>query len=113
MKKQLLLLFSIICFPFLTKAGNEPQSIGARSNALGNASITLSDPFSLFNNQAAMAFVNNISIGLYTERRFMLKELSYNAGGVTLPTKSGVFGLSANYYGFDLYNEKKIGLAYA
>jgi hypothetical protein len=112
MKKHLLLLFSILFFHFSSYAGNEPQSIGARSNALGNASLTLSDAFSLFNNQAAMAFIKDITIGLYTERRFMLKELSFNAGGVILPTKSGVFGLSANYYGFDQYNEKKFGLAY-
>ena len=60
-----------------------------------------------------MAFVKDISIGLYSERRFMLKELGYNAAGITLPTSSGVFGISANYYGFDLYNEKKFGLAYS
>ncbi len=60
-----------------------------------------------------MAFINKVSICLFTERKFLLKELSYNAAGITIPTKSGVFGFSANYYGFDLYNEKKIGLAYS
>lgn len=113
MKKLLLPVFFISCFINIVDAGNEPQSIGARSNSLGGASITLADPFSLFNNQAAMAFVKDVSFGIYTERRFMLKELSFNAAGIIVPTKSGVFGLSANYYGFDVYNEKKLGLAYS
>lgn len=113
MKKTILFLFCICCFIPASKAGNEPQSIGARSNALGGAGLTLADPFSLFNNQAAMAFIKDISIGLFTERRFMLSELGYNAGGVIIPTKSGVFGLSFNYAGFDVYNEKKAGLSYA
>ena len=113
MKKLLLIFFCIPSLLSLTFAGNEPQSIGARINAMGGAGLTLSDPYSVFNNQAAMAFVDGISVALYTEQRFLLKELSYHAGGVILPTKLGAFGLSVNYYGFDLYNEKKIGLAYS
>lgn len=113
MKKTLLLFFSIGSFVAAAYAGNEPQAVGARSNALGGTGLTLADPFSLFNNQAAMAFVKDISIGLFTERRFMMSELSYSAGGVTLPTKSGVFGINVSYAGFDVYNEKKAGLSYA
>lgn len=60
-----------------------------------------------------MAFQKAISFSLYAEQRYFQKELGYYAGGFTLPTKSGVFGLAINYSGFDLYNEKKIGLAYA
>jgi len=59
-----------------------------------------------------MAFEKEISFSLYAEQRFLEKELGYYAGGLTLPTKSGVFGLAINYSGFDLYNEKKIGLGY-
>lgn len=109
-----LLLPLIVFLPFLQlQAGNEPSSIGARTNSMGGAGITLADPFSIFNNQAAMAFVKDISAGLFTERRFMLSELGYNASAVTLPTKSGVFGISAVYSGFDVYNEKKASVAYA
>jgi len=113
MKKHLLAIYFIVCIVDISLGGFEPPSIGARSNALGNASSTISDPYSLFNNQACMAFEQGISLALYTERKFLLKELSFYAGGVTLPTKSGAFGLSANYFGFDAYNEKKIGLAYS
>ncbi|MBK9732772.1 MAG: hypothetical protein IPO83_16075 [Chitinophagaceae bacterium] len=113
MKKKLLLFFSVCMHAMATLAGNEPQSIGAKTNAMGGAGITLADPFSIFNNQAAMAFVKDISVGIFSERRFMMSELGYNAGGVILPTKSGVFGVSVSYSGFDVYNEKKAGLSYA
>lgn len=59
-----------------------------------------------------MAFQEEISFSLYAEQRFLQSELGYYAGGLTLPTQSGVFGLAVNYSGFDLYNEKKLGLAY-
>ena len=113
MKKIIPLLFSIFHFPFSSQASNDPFTGGARSLALGNSSLTLSDPYSILNNQAAMAFQKIISFSLYAEQRYLEKELGYYAGGFTLPTKSGVFGLAINYNGFDLYNEKKIGVAYA
>lgn len=113
MRKYLLLLFSVFCFPFSIFASNDPLTGGARSLSLGTSSLTLSDPYSILNNQAAMAFQKEISFSLYAEQRFLQNELSYYAGGFSLPTKSGVFGLAVNYSGFDLYNEKKIGLAYA
>lgn len=113
MKKILPLLFSIFYLSFSSKASNDPFTGGARSLALGSSFLTLSDPYSILNNQAAMAFQKVISFSLYSEQRYLQSELGYYAGGFTLPTKSGVFGLAINYTGFDLYNEKKIGLAYA
>ena len=59
-----------------------------------------------------MAFQKDISFSLYAEQRFLQSELGYYTGGLTLPTKSGAFGLALNYSGFDLYNEQKLGLAY-
>ncbi|MBA3648005.1 MAG: hypothetical protein H0W62_05555 [Chitinophagales bacterium] len=113
MKKLLLLIISVCYFNFQLFASGEPLSVGGRNAAMGNASVTLSDAFSVFNNQAGMAFLQGFSAGLFTQRNFGISELSFSAGGVTLPTKSGVFGLSAGYFGFSGYNEKKAGLAYS
>lgn len=60
-----------------------------------------------------MAFQKELSFSLFAEQRYLQKELGYYAAGFTLPVKNGAFGLAVNYTGFDLYNEKKIGLAYA
>jgi hypothetical protein len=111
--KKIYFLLLISSTPFFLSASNDPITGGARSLSLGTASLTLSDPYSVLNNQAAMAFQKEISFSLYAEQRFLQSELGYYAGGLTLPTKSGVFGLALNYSGFDLYNEQKLGLAYA
>ena len=110
--KKIYLLFIILYFPFHLFASNDPMTGGARSLSLGSCSVTLADPYSILSNQAAMAFEKEISFALYAENRFLQKELGYYSGGLTLPTKSGTFGLAINYSGFDLYNEKKIGLGY-
>src|SRR4249920_2757979 len=110
--KKIYLLFFILSFSFTLSASNDPFTGGARSLSLGTASLTLSDPYSILNNQAGIAFQKEISFSLYAEQRFLQSDLGYYAGGLTLPTKSGVFGLALNYSGFDLYNEQKLGLAY-
>ena len=108
---------AIITYVFISHtllfAANENTPIGGRSAAMANSSVTLNDFWSVHNNQAGMAAYNNIAVGLYYENRFMLKELSLRAGAFVLPTKSGVFGLTYNYFGYTSYNEQKIGLAYA
>ncbi|MES1214595.1 MAG: hypothetical protein ABUT20_03675 [Bacteroidota bacterium] len=70
------------------------------------------DAFSFTSNQASLAQVKNIAGGIYSERRFMLAELSLYNAAVVLPTNSGNFGLKAGYYGFNEYNETQAGLAY-
>src|SRR6185295_4831237 len=113
MKKTLLFVLSLLIFHPSLLASNDPFTGGGRSLGLGSCSLTLSDPYSILNNQAAMAFQKEISFSLYAEQRYLQSELGYYSGGFTLPTKPGVFGLAINYNGFDLYNEKKIGLAYS
>lgn len=102
----------LIC-QVLLFASNENTPIGGRSAAMANSSVTLSDFWAIQNNQAGLADLSHIAIGLYYENRFMVKELSLRSGAFVLPTKSGVFGLNYNYFGYSKYNEQKIGLAYA
>src|SRR6185295_9697264 len=100
MKKYLLFLLSLLTFHLSLLASNDPFTGGSRSLGLGSCSLTLSDPYSILNNQAAMAFQKEISFSLYAEQRYLQSELGYYAGGFTLPTKSGAFGLVINYNGF-------------
>lgn len=96
---------------YLLATGNVPE--GGRSAAMGNASVAMADFWSLQNNQAGLAFYNQPAAGVYFENRFLVKEMSLNTGGVVLPVNSGVLGVKFSYFGFDLYNESKVGLAYA
>ncbi|MCW3118481.1 MAG: hypothetical protein JWM28_2563 [Chitinophagaceae bacterium] len=78
----------------------------------GAYGTTHTDPFSFISNQATLAKVQRITGGIYSERRFMLNELSHYYAVIALPTHSGNFGFKAGYYGFNDYNETQAGLAY-
>jgi hypothetical protein len=93
--------------------GNEFRESGARSQALGGASLTFTDVYAIHNNQAGIAFLEDITAGIYSENRFLVEGINQYAGAFALPGLSGVFGLAINFFGFKAYNEKKIGLAYA
>jgi hypothetical protein len=71
------------------------------------------DVFSFTGNTASLAGLTKISAGVFGERRFLLNELNSYECVAALPTRSGNFGIAANYSGFSSYNETKIGLAYA
>ena len=112
MKKFFFLLFALTIFNS-AKASNENFPIGARSSALGNASVSLSDVWSAHHNQAGLGFVRNFSAGVYYENRFLLKELSIKALALVLPVKAGTFGMCITSFGYSLYNENKYSLSFS
>ncbi|MBL0048034.1 MAG: hypothetical protein IPP32_08070 [Bacteroidetes bacterium] len=106
-----LLLFSALWS--IAFAGNDNLPLGARSAALGGASATLSDLWSAQNNQAGLAQLDTIEVGVYATRNFLLPQLAYNAFAGALPIKGGTFGLSYSRFGYSKYNENKVGIAFA
>ena len=89
------------------------RPVAAVYTGLGAYSINHADVFSFTNNQASLAQMKNAAGGVYSERRFMLNELSLYQLAITVPTNSGNFGVKAGYFGFSDYNESQMGLAYA
>lgn len=108
-----LLFWFLLILTLEAHPAGEYSSIGGRSAGMGFCSVALSDPWSVFNNQAGMTWVNKITAEIYFENRFLLKELGLKAIGIELPVKSGTFGLSFQEFGFNLYNEMKTGLAFS
>ena len=109
------LLLFLLLFTFLQPAfsGNENLPVGARSAAIGNASVCLVDVWSVYHNQANLAYHKNISAAVYYENKFLVKEMSLQAVAFVLPTKkTGVFGVSYSRFGYSLYNESKYNLSY-
>jgi hypothetical protein len=106
----------ISCFFFLisncTYAAGDHLVIGGRAAALGNTSVTQSDEWSVFNNQAGLAWCKRFSAGIYFENRYLLKDLSLKALAITLPAGKGAFGVSFRYFGFSMYSEMNTGIAY-
>jgi hypothetical protein len=116
MKKILSLVFVSIMLNCCVHsfAGNESIQAGGRSAGVAGAAVTYSDVWSAFHNPAGLAYLKKFSAGAFNETPFLLNELSTRGVAVALPVADlGVFGVSMSYYGFNLYNEKKIGLAYA
>jgi len=97
----------------IAKAGGDNHPSGARSAALGHASVALGDIWSTFNNQAGLASLTRSEWAFYSENRFLMKELGYGAMAYALPVSAGTFAFSASYFGFSAYNDSKLGLAYA
>ncbi len=112
--KNLLLSFIILAaITFQVKATGENKPQGARSAGMGGSSVVLTDIWSVYNNQAALAGIHNISFATYFSNRFAVKELSTKSFAFALPVSAGTFGLSYSNFGYSLYNENKIGLAFA
>jgi len=112
MKINIFIFLLLSSIPLIGQNGST-YSNGARSSAIGNTGINFTDINSIFTNQAGLAKLENISFLVAAERRFSIADLNNLSAGFAIPTQSGTFGISINYFGFDLYNESKIGIAYS
>ena len=113
MRLRFILLIALNVLLTKSYGSSDNHLFGGRAAGMGNAAVTLYDFWAVSHNQAGLARIDRPAAGVYFENRFMAEELSLGAGAFVLPTKSGIFGLSFNIFGFELYNETKVGLAYA
>jgi hypothetical protein len=111
-KRTVWLLLSVVFSIIQLWSANSNQPIGGRSAGLANTSVTLTDFWSVHNNQAGLGSIIHPAAGVYYENRFLVQEMSLKAVALLLPTKSGTFGINYNSFGFTSYNEMKAGLAY-
>ena len=71
------------------------------------------DAFSFTSNQASLSSLKEASAGVYSEQKFLLKELNISTLAVAVPLKNAGVGFEANYFGNENYNESQLGIAYA
>lgn len=107
----MLLLLTSIPIAFTTAQPSLPA--GAKGAGMNDVGVTFQDIYSGFTNQAGLAYIHQTSFAIFGEQRFLLAGLNSFAATTALPTKSGTVGLVLQYFGFETYNEQKIGLAYA
>ena len=86
--------------------------IAAQYTGAGAYSKNFIDVFSFTSNQAALAGLQQAGGGIYTEKRFLLKELSVYNLAIAVPTKLGGIGFAAKYFGYTDYNETSFGIGY-
>jgi len=112
MNKFLLLFFSILFFAINNFA--QYETIGARSSAMGDASVSFIDIWATFNNPAALGFTDRISMGFSYKNNFLMKELSQMSFAFTLPVKKvGVFHFGADRFGYEQFSTNKFGIGYS
>lgn len=87
-----------------------PVAIGYSSPAA--YSKNFANAFSFTSHQAALGNIDSIAIGVYTERRFLLEELSLYKIAVCIPVRSGGFAVSAKHFGYNAYRETEFSVGY-
>ena len=112
--KKIYFLLSILFISIVAKAGFDPTARGGRSVGMTYNSVTATDFWGVFNNQAAMAWDAKLSAGAFFENKFSVSEMNTRGFGLTLPaTQHDAFGLTFSQYGYSAYNETKVGVSYA
>lgn len=105
-------LFILIPISLLLSQAHDNLETGARSAGLGLCNTTFTDIFSAHHNQAGLGFLEKSGVAVYASNRYFVEGVNLFAGVAALSTSSGTFGLDLSYYGFEAYNETKIGLGY-
>jgi len=105
-----ILAFLLPCYGLY--AYNDDNAVGGQSAGIAKAAINLTDVFSIFSNQAGLAGIQKLSVGLYSENRFLVEGLNTYAVGAALPTKSGTFGVGVTYFGDEALNHTRGSLSY-
>jgi len=110
--KNIAVLITFILMPYLLWAQFDFGLTAAQTEALGGVQSVQQHVFSAIENQAGLANLNSIAIGITAQNQYLLEGLNNFALAVALPTNSGTFGLGMQYQGFKTYTEMKAGVAY-
>lgn len=106
------LCFLLFAFNFGTSAQQPGEAAGAIFPGLSAYSAQFADVFSVRANAAALPTLRQFSAGLYSERRFLLAELSTHSLAICLPAGPGSFGIRADYSGSSAFHQTAIHVAY-
>ncbi len=87
-------------------------SAGAREVGLAYATTSTTGFWTSFHNQASLAYMQKLSLGVNQDNRFGLSELSNKTFGFILPSGHGSLGAVYSYYGYTDYSRHSAGLAY-
>ncbi|MDR3245912.1 MAG: hypothetical protein LBT50_05705 [Prevotellaceae bacterium] len=85
---------------------------GAKAMGMGKNGLLNADVWSVYNNQASLAFVETMNAGLHYENRFVMNQLGTSAGVFVLPALTGTFGFDIAHMGVEDYGETRIGAGY-
>lgn len=105
-------LFAFFLLPAAAGAQSLRLPVSAMHLRLTGYSSQFTDAFSSTATLGALGRKQTFSAGLFTEKRFLLKELNAFSAAVVLPAGPGNFAWKGDYSGSPSYNESSAGLAY-
>ena len=108
--KKALLIATFLPLLLWGQNGNDP--VGARPAGMANTALTFTDIWSSFHNQAGLGYVENITAGAFYENRFLVDGMAFAGFAGAAPLGNGAIGINYSNFGYNVYNEGKLGLAY-
>lgn len=108
-------LIALLFFLFYSFPSSGQYNAGATQIALANSNIALeNNAFSIFSNPAGLAQLTEREFGVYySPSPFGIKELSNGYISYAEPASFGNLSIGAYTYGFELYRENQLNLAYS
>ncbi|MCD6202182.1 MAG: hypothetical protein J7K46_10290 [Bacteroidales bacterium] len=86
--------------------------LGARFDAMSNATVMIPDLWSVSHNQAGIAWVTSPSVGFHFENKFAVPQYALSALSAVIPTGHGSIGTMMYYFGYSMYHDIRVGIAY-
>jgi len=80
--------------------------------AIGDASITMDNSWSVYNNPAGLYSTESSTLLFAHQRKYGIGALSTSGAVFLMPFKAGSFGIGVSKFGDDLYSEQKLKLAF-
>jgi len=106
------LILPYLLLPAIGFANEPDKTPSARAAGLGNSTIALVDPWSIFSNQAGLGWQRDFWVGVHHENRYFIKELSNSSLSGCIPVKPGTFGVALTHFGYSQYSQSQVGFSY-
>lgn len=79
---------------------------------MANSYTTQKDLWSIYHNQAGLAYLESPQAGVFYENKFLISEMGYGGFAAAYALGVGTIGIDYSSFGYDAYNQGKLGLAY-
>ncbi len=112
MDKRIALIVAILILHVELKASVPDRPVAGSGAALGFAGMPINSPWSVFQNQAVLAWQDNYWVGVHHENRYLVKELGLSAIAGIIPTSTGNFGVNLSHFGYSQFNVTRACIAY-
>ncbi len=113
--KRIHLFFLLFLFTAVSQNGLPAPNnylLGARFDAMANATVMIPDLWSLSHNQAGLGWIRRPVVGFHFENKFAVPQYSLSALGAAIPVKPGTIGFMFYYFGYSKYHDTRFAVSF-